>query len=445
MSEIILKVNDTATPSPKEKVGMGLQLISDEVQEIISYRPHWFIRRGNFIFLAIILLMLSLSFIIKYPDIIKTSVHLSAVNAPKMLEAKAEGRLEKLLIKNGDNVSAGQLLAYTQSTGNHEQVIALKKWIIQTEAIIETGKYESVSTNQLPQLTDLGEVQSAYQDFLSTLKETEQIFTNGYYQKKKNALEKDLQYLSSLKGNAYDQQKLLLEDQALQKKEFEAYEKLAKEKVIAPLELNQYKSKFIAKEQSLSQTQSQITNSDINSHNKRKELLDLEKTIYDQQQKFQSSLFNLKSHVEEWIQRYVVTASENGRLEFIGFLQEKQLLAAGQPLFFIQPPQTDYFAEMKAGQAGFGKIKQGQKVIMRMYGFPEAEFGIVEGRVSYISNIPNERDSFLVKVDLPNGLITNYNKTIFFRNGLGASAEVIADDRRLIDRFFGQMREIIRR
>ena len=44
------------------------------------------------------------------------------------------------------------------------------------------------------------------------------------------------------------------QDQQLQQKEYDAYESLAKDKVIAPFELNQYKSKLIAKEQSLKQT-----------------------------------------------------------------------------------------------------------------------------------------------------------------------------------------------
>jgi HlyD family secretion protein len=201
----------------------------------------------------------------------------------------------------------------------------------------------------------------------------------------------------------------------------------------------------LAKDQGLQQTESQITNSDISSHNKRKEILDLEKTVQDQQQKFRSSLFTLKSHVEEWIQRYIIISPETGRIEFVSFLQQNQLVSAGQRLFFIQPPETDYYAEMKAGQAGFGKIKNGQKVILRLQGYPSPEFGYIEGRVSYISNLPNERDSFITKIELPRGLTTNYDKTIFFRNNLSASAEVITDDRRLIDRLFGQFQQIIRR
>ena len=417
------------------------ELISDEVQEVISYRPHWIIRKGNAFFLLILLLLLSLTWFIKYPDIVKGSARLVALNAPRLVSSKTEGKLMKLFVLNEQEVKEGRHLGYIESTAAYDEVMKLKEWIDTTINATKTNEYEILNNNPLPLFTDLGELQSGYQLFQNEFLQTRQTLASGYYQKKKNALEKDLQYLSTLKNNTYQQQKISTEEQKLLENEYTAYEKLAAEKVIAPLELNQYKSKLFAKEQSLKQTGSQITNNDISSHSKQKELLDLQKTVTDQQQQFHSSLLDLKSQVEKWIQQYVLVASENGKVLFVSSLQENELITTGQRLFYIEPKQTAFYAEMMTGQKGFGKIKTGQKVIIRMFGYPETEFGLVEGIVSYISNIPNNRDSFLVKVDLPKGLVTNYNKPIFFRNGLSASAEVITDNRKLADRFWGRVAE----
>lgn len=417
------------------------ELISDEVQEVISYRPHWIIRKGNAFFLLILLLLLSLTWFIKYPDIVKGSARLVALNAPRLVSSKTEGKLMKLFVLNEQEVKEGRHLGYIESTAAYDEVMKLKEWIDTTINATKTNEYEILNNNPLPLFTDLGELQSGYQLFQNEFLQTRQTLASGYYQKKKNALEKDLQYLSTLKNNTYQQQKISTEEQKLLENEYQAYEKLAAEKVIAPLELNQYKSKLFAKEQSLKQTGSQITNNDISSHSKQKELLDLQKTVTDQQQQFHSSLLDLKSQVEKWIQQYVLVASENGKVLFVSSLQENEQITAGQGLFYIEPKQTAFYAEMMTGQKGFGKIKTGQKVIIRMFGYPETEFGLVEGIVSYISNIPNNRDSFLVKVDLPKGLVTNYNKPIFFRNGLSASAEVITDNRKLADRFWGRVAE----
>lgn len=421
--------------------GNRQQLLSEEIQDIVSYQPHWFIRKGNIIFFVILLALLSVSWFIKYPDTISTTVRLAAINAPKPLQPKTGGKLEKLLVKNGDQVINGQHLAYIENTASYDEIMNLYNWAKKTEAALDSGN-TVIEKSVLPVLTKLGNLQQAYQDFAMILKEAKETLSGGYYQKKISAAQKDLNYLSSLRADASKQQDLLTKDQEMHKKEVEAYEKLAAEKVIAPIELNQYKSRLLAKEQALKQIHSQITNTDISSLGKRKEMLELQKTMADQQHSFIAAVHLLKEKVEEWIQQYVIVASESGRLEFTGFLQENQLVEAGQTLFFIQQSQTGYFAEMKAGQAGFGKIKTGQRVIIKLHGYPEAEYGHLDGQISYIAALPNGQDSFLIRVDLQNGLKTSYNKQISFQNSLSASGEVITDNRRLSDRFFSQLKRV---
>lgn len=418
------------------------ELISDEVQEVISYRPHWIIRKGNAFFLLILLSLLFLTWVIKYPDIVNGSARLLAINPPKLVNSRTEGKLLKLFVSNEQWVVKNQHLACMESTASYNEVIELKNWMEETLAAIQVNNFEILNTNPIPGFTDLGELQSGYQVFQNEFLQTKQTLGSGYYQKKKNALAKDLQYLSTLKNNVQEQQQLSLEDRLLLEKEYKAYEKLAEDKVIAPLELSQFKSKLLAKEQSLKQGGSQITNNDISSHGKLKEILDLQKTVTDQQQQFHSSLLNLKSEVEKWIQQYVLVASEEGKILFVSSLQENELIATGQGLFYIEPKQSKFYAELMTGQKGFGKIETGQKVMLKADSYPSTEFGYITGTVSYIANMPNRQDSFLVKVDLKKGLETNYNKTIYFRNNLSAQAEIITDSRRLFERLLGQLKQI---
>jgi HlyD family secretion protein len=95
-----------------------------------------------------------------------------------------------------------------------------------------------------------------------------------------------------------------------------------------------------------------------------------------------------------------------------------------------------------AGQKGLGKIKTGQKVMIKVESYPSEEFGYINGTVNYISDLPNRRDSFLIKVDLPKGLQTNYNRKIFFRNDLSAQAEIVTDSRKLFDRLMGKLKQV---
>jgi HlyD family secretion protein len=248
--------------------------------------------------------------------------------------------------------------------------------------------------------------------------------------------------MSSLKENIYRQQKLQQQDLQLQENEYKAYEKLAEEKVIAPLELNQYKSKLLAKDQNMEQVETQLTNNDVNSHAKQKEILETNKQITDQQQQFYSSLLAMKSEIEKWIQTYVLVAPEDGKLFYVTTLRENELVNNGQSLFYIEPAQTSFYAELTAGQRGFGKIRTGQQVKIKVESYPDAEFGYLSGTVNYISGMPNRRDSFLIRVDLLNGLRTNYHKNIYFINNLSAQAEIVTVNRRLIERFFSQLKQV---
>jgi HlyD family secretion protein len=86
-------------------------------------------------------------------------------------------------------------------------------------------------------------------------------------------------------------------------------------------------------------------------------------------------------------------------------------------------------------QSNFGKVKTGQKVLLKFQAYPDAEFGSVTGKINFISSIPSD-SGYLAKVSLPYGLITNYKKQIQFRDGLIANSEIITENMRLLQRFY---------
>ncbi len=416
--------------------------LTDEVQELISYRPHWIVRRGNAFFLLVLLAVLMVTWLIRYPDIIRSSARLVATNPPKQIVSRVQGKLTRLLVQDNDTAQAGQHLAYLESTADYQQVMALYNWLNKTTSELGAGDLSLAMTEKLPFFSSLGELQGSYQQFQDQLFATQQTVASGYFVKKQKALQQDLQYLANMRSHSQQQQNLQKEDRSLQQKEYEAYVKLEQEKVIAPLELNQYKSRLLSKDQNLEQSAALLTNNAMNGHAKYKELLDLQKQVTDLQQQFRSSLLQLKSETEKWIQQYVLVAPDNGRVLYASSLAENQLIPSGEPMFYIQPGTSSYYLELVAGQRGFGKIRKGQQVIVKVDGFPSEEFGLLTATIHYVSLIPNRTDSFVLKASLPDGLRTNYGRTIAFNNSLSAQADIITEDRRLIELFFDQLRKL---
>ncbi|TCJ19599.1 HlyD family efflux transporter periplasmic adaptor subunit [Flaviaesturariibacter flavus] len=417
-------------------------IISDEVREIVSYRPNWMVRHGSFVFFMVLLSIVLLTVFIQYPDQVKGSARIVALNAPKTSVARSQGTITGIFVKSGERVSAGQRLALLENTADYREVVQLQAWLQKEVAAVNAGNVDHLTNINPVHLANLGDLQDPYQSFVHEWNELRQFFGNGYYQKKKFALQRDLLFTAEIKKNIGRQEELSRQEKHLQETEFIAYDSLAKERFVAPIELNKYRTALLQKDQNLAQTEAQIINSDMSAHNKQKELLDMQKAVADQHQKFMTALLLLKSEIEKWNQRYVLTAPETGTVFLLSPIQPGMQVSNGEELFYVQPAVTTYYAQLMAGQAGLGKIKEGQRVRLKVDNYPSEQYGNLKGIVTSISSFPNRRDSFLVQVRLPEGLTTSYRKDLFFRNNMLASAEIITDNRKLFDRFFDPLRTL---
>jgi len=74
-----------------KKLLKNIELRSEEVLEILTKVPHWMIRWGNVLFLVLILLLLFLSWFIKYPDIILSEAIITTQIPPQKEYAKTTG------------------------------------------------------------------------------------------------------------------------------------------------------------------------------------------------------------------------------------------------------------------------------------------------------------------------------------------------------------------
>jgi hypothetical protein len=72
------------------------------------------------------------------------------------------------------------------------------------------------------------------------------------------------------------------------------------------------------------------------------------------------------------------------------------------------------------------------------------EYGILEGKVQNISLVPDEKGNYYVDIILPKGLKTSYNKQLPFDKELKGKAEIVTEDLRLIERFFYQIRKLLK-
>ncbi|MCC6835556.1 MAG: HlyD family efflux transporter periplasmic adaptor subunit [Cytophagales bacterium] len=408
---------------------------SELIEDIVSNKPGFLIRWGNLFFLIILLLIVTACWFIKYPDVISASAKLTSINAPKPIVSLFGGKLIRLNVVESQSVEKGDILGYLESTADHEEVLKLSN-VLDTVLVLLSNQQSDLIKQYFIQPTgQLGELQISYQAFSQAFLTFNNYLADGFYQRKKLMLEQDKINLEKLNQYLTDQRKLQEQDLALAQKTFEVNQSLKKENVISDFDYRLEESKLINKKLSLPQIRSALVNNENQQIEKQKEMMELENTISQQKLLFQQALNTFKSTVNEWKLRYFLTSPLGGKVAFASFIQENQQLQANQTICYINPENSQYFAEIVIPQSNFGKVSLGQKVLLKFESYPFQEFGSVIGKIEFVSRIPEEK-GYLAKVALTEGLTTNYKKEIQYRDGLSATAEIITKDMRLLERFY---------
>jgi multidrug resistance efflux pump len=421
-----------------------LDVRSEEVQEIIGRPPHWLIRWGITGFFGVLGLVLLSAAVIKYPEVIHAPLRLTAVDAPQSLESRVSGKLVRITVDNSSRVEQGEVLAWLESTARHQEVLELSESVHTMRNWLLEGTPQKLSGLDTRQFAGLGEIQIAFQSFEQAWREFVSFLPGGFYPRQREILTRELDYTRQLLENLHQQKEIQQEDYHLAQREMEIQRRLAEGGHIAPIELARAEAELSARQLPLQQTESAIINNVVSQIAKEREMMELDNRMEEQASVFLQSLNSLASVIDDWKSQYLITAPYDGKVVYAGILQENQSLAAGQPLFYIQPDNHSFFGELGVSQASFGKIEEGQPVQVRFSGYPYHEFGSVFGRVDYFSDFPVQDSLFFAKVSFPDGLVTNYGREITPRNGMTGQAEIITQDMRLLERVVNNITKELR-
>lgn len=407
---------------------------SDEVQDIITAVPSWIVRWGISLFFSVLLLIIGLSALVKYPDIVNAQLTVDSPDAPKPIVAKISGKLVKLLVTENQSVVKGQTLGYIESTANHAKVLAMlaKLKVIQRQ-VLQNKPFSSQLLNQGDNV-QFGELQSAYQAFFQEYLEYESSINGGYLVQKRAYLVKDLNYLAQQQLQLKQQKLIQQKDSALAAREYQMHKKLEEERVETPEELRQEESKLLAKKAPLLQTEASIISGENSYESKQNDILELDNQMQQEKGKFLQALNSLISTAEDWKSKYVLTASQSGKVSFVGIVQENQVLTPAEEVFYVDPGDKSYFGEMLISQSNLGKVRAGQQVLVKLKSYPFEEFGMIKGRIQYISDIPYRDSVFISKVNLRLQKTSDLRMPIHLKQGMTADAEIITQNATILQR-----------
>jgi HlyD family secretion protein len=414
------------------------EINSEEINDIITAVPSWILRRGITLIFIILILVIAVSSIVQYPDIVKTNLKVNSLNAPKAIYTKEGGKITELLVKEGAYVNKGEPLAFIESVASHNDVLKFKRQLhLLNDELMAQKSIQVVNFDQL----NLGELQAAYQVFYEQYLKYISAQNGGYYLNKKRYLEKDLIEIDKMKSQILMQRKIQEKEFANTEEEFFAYKKLFQKGVISNNEFKQQENKYLSSKYPLQQSEASILNNNSLNANKRKEILELEHIIQDERLKFMQSLGNILNETEAWVNKFIVKAPVNGKLSYAGILQENQTVNVNQEIFIINPLSSDFFGEVYIPQFNMGKVKVGQRALVKMRSFPFEQYGLIRAKVSYISDVAIKDSVFLAKIDFERIENKDAEYKISLKNGMQADVEIVTEESSLLKRF---LRNIIK-
>ncbi len=422
-----------------------LPLRSEEVTEILTTPPAWLYRWGISVILGLILLGMTLMHFISYPDTLTGKATVTSLDPTINLVAKRNGKLTKILVQNNEVVTKGQVLAVTENTASLEDIAMISKFIESTEQWL--SDHRPLKKIEFRESIQLGDITSQYLQFLKAYTDFSLFLEIGAQRKELALLSEELVNQQSLLSKYETQMRLQNEELALTEKDYLRDQGLSRSGIISLRDFES-KKKEILRGRSVAEAQNiAVTNAKITIGNIEKSKIRLQMQYQEQFEKLRSELTHsiraLKSAIENWKQEYLFITPASGRVSFFNYWTINQNIKAGEDVFSIVPTSNPKLvAKLLLPLNNSGKVKAGQTVNIKLDSYPYVEHGMLIGRVNNISLVASN-NSYSLDIDLPNGLLTSYKKTLVYRSEMIGIGEVITDNTSLLERFFYQFKSIL--
>ncbi|WP_276366271.1 HlyD family efflux transporter periplasmic adaptor subunit [Chryseolinea sp. H1M3-3] len=410
---------------------------TEEVHDILSRTPKWIVQWGITIIFGIVLVVLILSWIIKYPDTIVSKVVLTTRVPPSSIIARSNGRVQ-FLVEEGEQVKANEILAIIDNSARQDDVFDVKKLI----ASFRNGDTLADTTTLLTSNLQLGQLQNSYLKFLSAL--TDDLLTrkNNMYQEQIKTLQQRMGSYRHLSDQLENQNRILEKELSLAKKKLIRDSVLFQNRTTSAADWEKDQTSYLEVERLSDASKLQSTNNDI-------EILKVEAQINElriaqKKEELQrhhlvtAALDQLESEVAAWEQQFVLTTPIDGKVSFTKYWSDAQFVQSNEEVMVIVPSSEVLYGKVFTPLFGSGKIEIGQSVYLKFDNYPFQEFGSVYSKVISMSAVPRN-NIYIVEVELPHGLSTNLHKKLLFKNEMQGTAEIVTRDLRLLERLFNKI------
>ncbi|MCL4481040.1 MAG: HlyD family secretion protein [Bacteroidetes bacterium] len=435
----------------KKEIDKSITQRTDEVKDIIDRMPHGIGKMVAIIVASLAALLLFFGWMIDYPEKVTGSISITARQAPVRLVANTSGKLH-LLKNNNDSLKENQMIAFLENPARLEDVLEIEDYL-QRHSI--DSLYNDPKMEALPANPVLGELSIPYYTFLNSLQKYLNYREGQPYLKKRESTKMLLE--SQLQLKEFNRQQMNTNTTSLKIMGKNAHRDslLFRSKTIAEADLERSAVTYLAKVENNQAVGKEYTNIQLQINDTRSKLQMLELEQQEAEQKLRMDLYSgyneLVNNINKWRLAYTFSSPFAGKLEYLNFWRENDFVAAGTPVLSVIPSGNPLLGQVYLPSQGAGKVLVGQEVIIRLDNYPYMEYGSIGGKVTMISALSNQTETFakkndiqtyLITVDLPNKLTTNYGTTLDFNYEIKGVADILTKKRKFLLRLFDNLKYI---
>lgn len=426
---------------------------TEEVQDIIDRMPTRFGFWVSMIVLVIFVLLFVFGWLIRYPDVVTGEITINSNEAPVKLISMGNGKLKLNGRSSMSNVKEGEVVAYIQNAAEPQKIFTLDSLL---KTFDPNSKNFKTLIAKLPNQPSYGELNGKYATFISSLNEINNHHIDQLFEKQRQNLDKLLAEQQQAIQTSTKRVNMNSKNLEYMQKFYKRDSILLAKRVISEAELDKTQMGYISNKDAHQGAVGALINSKQQAQQtlgKIKEI-EIQKTEKEKELRIAvvSSYNDLLDNIKSWEQKYVFKAPFDGKIQFLKFWTENQFVQNGEPIFTIIPQMKKAMGQVNIPARGAGKIKVGQEVIVKLENYPYTEYGSIKGLVNSISLSTNtvktdkgDMEQYLVTVDFPQQLRTNYGAQLDVKLDAKGSAEIITNDRKLIERFFDNLKYAVKK
>ena len=419
-----------------------IEIRSEDVQEILGTPPGWMARYGTLFAFVVIVVVGWVGFLLKYPDTVESNITVTTTDPPKRLVTESRGRVKKVFASNEQEVSAGEVLIVFDNNASLEDVLTLETAIM---AVGNAPSDSALLAFSLPGNVVLGEIKEEMYDFYRRQQDMNQYLSNPYDNLNIQQLNKELGKIQSMIRS--DRERWANIDRQIEsvEKRLRREEQLSEENLLAEERVSRTREELLSLRRGREGIESSIKSKELDMDGLRSEMSGVRQVTKEGRQEsaiaLRESFQALQKAVEEWKRKYVISSPIDGIVSFnLESISEQQFVEGNREIGVVVPlkrQKTKGFVQIDMSRSG--KIRPGQKVVVRLDSYSYAEYGAIEATVEKKSQVPID-GNIIVEVSFKDDLVTTLGKRIEASREMKGKALIITNDKRFIERVFERVR-----